>query len=43
MLTAEQLIEVAEALNCTGAMYRYRMRLAEQAIQPFVEDGAANL
>jgi len=29
MLTAEQLIEVAEALNCTGAMYRYRMRLAE--------------
>ncbi len=29
MLTAEQLIEVAESLNCTGAMYRYRMRLAE--------------
>ena len=29
MLTAEQLIEIAEALNCTGAMYRYRMRLAE--------------
>ena len=29
MLTAEQLIEVAEALNCTGAIYRYRMRLAE--------------
>lgn len=29
MLTADQLIEVAEALNCTGAMYRYRMRLAE--------------
>lgn len=29
MLTAEQLIQVAEALNCTGAMYRYRMRLAE--------------
>jgi DNA mismatch repair protein MutS2 len=29
MLTAEQLIEVAEALNCTGSMYRYRMRLAE--------------
>lgn len=29
MLTAEQLVEVAEALNCTGAMYRYRMRLAE--------------
>ena len=29
MLSAEQLIEVAEALACTGAMYRYRMRLAE--------------
>lgn len=29
MLTADQLIEVAEALNCTGAIYRYRMRLAE--------------
>ncbi len=29
MLTADQLIQVAEALNCTGAMYRYRMRLAE--------------
>jgi DNA mismatch repair protein MutS2 len=30
MLSAEQLIQVADALNCTGAMYRYRMRLAEQ-------------
>ncbi|HXG08825.1 MAG TPA: DNA strand exchange inhibitor protein [Gemmataceae bacterium] len=30
MLTAEQLLEVAETLNCTGAMYRYRMRLGEQ-------------
>lgn len=29
MLTAEQLVEVAESLNCTGAIYRYRMRLAE--------------
>jgi DNA mismatch repair protein MutS2 len=29
MLTAEQLIEVAESLNCTGAIYRYRMRLSE--------------
>ena len=29
MLTAEQLLEVAESLNCTGAVYRYRMRLAE--------------
>jgi DNA mismatch repair protein MutS2 len=30
MLSAEQLMEVAEALNCTGAIYRYRMRLSEQ-------------
>jgi DNA mismatch repair protein MutS2 len=29
MLTAEQLLEVGESLACTGAMYRYRMRLAE--------------
>ncbi len=29
MLTAEQLLEIAETLNCTGAMYRYRMRLSE--------------
>jgi DNA mismatch repair protein MutS2 len=29
MLSAEQLVEVAESLNCTGAIYRYRMRLAE--------------
>ena len=29
MLTAEQLLEVGETLACTGAMYRYRMRLAE--------------
>src|SRR5262249_56179716 len=30
MLTAEQLLEVAETLTCTGAMYRYRMRLHER-------------
>lgn len=30
MLTAEQLLEVADTLNCTGAMYRYRMRLDER-------------
>ena len=30
MLTAEQLLEVAETLNCTGNMYRYRMRLDGQ-------------
>jgi len=29
MLTAEQLLEVGESLACTGAIYRYRMRLAE--------------
>ncbi|MGL6097433.1 MAG: endonuclease MutS2 [Fimbriiglobus sp.] len=29
MLSAEQLLEVAETLHCTGAMYRYRMRLDE--------------
>ena len=29
MLTAEQLLEVGETLAVTGAMYRYRMRLAE--------------
>jgi DNA mismatch repair protein MutS2 len=29
MLTAEQLLEISESLNCTGAIYRYRMRLAE--------------
>ena len=29
MLTAEQLLQVGESLNCTGAVYRYRMRLAE--------------
>jgi DNA mismatch repair protein MutS2 len=30
MLTAEQLLEVAETLTCTGNMYRYRMRLDER-------------
>lgn len=29
MLTPEQLLEVAESLACTGAIYRYRMRIAE--------------
>jgi DNA mismatch repair protein MutS2 len=29
MLSAEQLLEVGESLACTGAIYRYRMRLAE--------------
>ncbi len=30
MLSAEQLLEVAETLGCTGAVYRYRMRLDER-------------
>jgi len=30
MLSAEQLLEVAETLSCTGAIYRYRMRLDEK-------------
>jgi DNA mismatch repair protein MutS2 len=30
MLTAEQLLEVADTLTCTGHMYRYRMRLDER-------------
>jgi DNA mismatch repair protein MutS2 len=30
MLTAEQLLEIAETLTCTGATYRYRMRLDSQ-------------
>src|SRR5205807_3269844 len=32
MLTAEQLLEVAETLQCTGAMYRYRTRLNERLL-----------
>lgn len=30
MLTADQLLQVAETLNCTGAMYRFRMRLGDR-------------
>ena len=30
MLTAEQLLEVADTLACTGHIYRYRMRLDER-------------
>ena len=30
MLTPEQLLEVADTLNCTGNMFRYRMRLEGQ-------------
>ncbi len=29
-LTAEQLLEVADTLNCTGNIYRYRTRLSER-------------
>ena len=37
MLSAEQLLEVSETLACTGAIYRYRMRLDERL------DGLINL
>jgi DNA mismatch repair protein MutS2 len=30
MLTAEQLLQVADTLACTGNMFRYRMRLGER-------------
>ena len=30
MLAADQLLEVAETLSCTGAVFRYRMRLSER-------------
>jgi DNA mismatch repair protein MutS2 len=30
MLSAEQLLEVAETLTCTGNLFRYRMRLPER-------------
>jgi DNA mismatch repair protein MutS2 len=30
MLSAEQLLHVSETLTCTGAVYRYRMRLDER-------------
>lgn len=30
MLSADQLLAVADTLNCTGAIYRYRMRLEER-------------
>jgi DNA mismatch repair protein MutS2 len=30
MLTAEELLDVKDALACTGAVYRYRMRLDER-------------
>ncbi|MFO0847354.1 MAG: DNA strand exchange inhibitor protein [Gemmataceae bacterium] len=32
MLTAEQLLQVSETLNCTGAIYRYRMRLDQRLV-----------
>jgi DNA mismatch repair protein MutS2 len=30
MLAADQLLQIAETLTCTGAMYRFRMRLSPQ-------------
>jgi DNA mismatch repair protein MutS2 len=32
MLSAEQLLQAADTLNCTGAIYRYRMRLNERFV-----------
>jgi DNA mismatch repair protein MutS2 len=32
MLTAEQLLQAADTLTCTGAIYRYRMRLNERFV-----------
>jgi DNA mismatch repair protein MutS2 len=32
MLSAEQLLQVSETLGCTGAMYRYRMRLSQDYV-----------
>jgi DNA mismatch repair protein MutS2 len=47
MLTAEQLLEVADTLTATGAIYRYRMRLNEHCqklmafLAPIEDLGAA--
>src|SRR5271166_3032653 len=47
MLTAEQLLEVADTLTATGAIYRYRMRLSEHCqklmafLAPIEDLGAA--
>jgi DNA mismatch repair protein MutS2 len=46
MLTAEQLLEVADTLSCTGNVYRYRMRLdgrfgrLDQLLAPVEDLGA---
>jgi len=32
-LSAEQLLEVADTLTCTGNVYRYRMRLSERLVR----------
>jgi DNA mismatch repair protein MutS2 len=46
MLTAEELLEVAETLTCTGNVYRYRMRLdgrfgrLDQLLAPVEDLGA---
>ena len=36
MLTAEQLLEAAATLACTGHVYRYRMRLGRAAFQRLI-------
>src|SRR5436305_314133 len=32
MLSAEQLLQASDTLTCTGAIYRYRMRLKERFV-----------
>src|SRR5215207_403899 len=34
MLTAEQLLQVADTLTATGAFYRYRTRLPDRLVRP---------
>src|SRR5437899_1769411 len=33
MLSSDELLQVADTLACTGAMYRYRMSLAERFLR----------
>src|ERR1019366_2923599 len=40
MLTAEQLLDVAGTLSCTGHMYRWRMRLGERTDRLIALTGA---
>ena len=40
MLTADQLLEIAATLSCTGHIYRWRMRLSERFVQTIALLGA---